>query len=73
MSNYLLFTTAAEYSDENGVTCTLEDHLAYLYKWGGSADNFDSADTIKEAIELADAEGFDVAVVDTIDYEIVYG
>jgi len=72
MLNYLLFTIDNEYSDDNGVTCTFDDHLAYLNKWGGSGDNYDSADCLKEAIEMADSEHFDVAVVDSMSYDVVY-
>jgi len=72
MLNYLLFTADNEYTDDTGVTCTLDDHLAYLSKWGGSSDNYDRFDDLKEAIDEADSEAFDVVVVDSMSYEVIY-
>jgi len=72
MSNYLLFNTDNVYTDDNGNECTLDRHLFSLYKYGGSPDNFDSAENNPEAIEKADSEEFGVVVVSSLDYEILY-
>ena len=69
---FLLFAIENEYTNDSGEPCSLDDHLAYLRKWGGSADNFDIAESLSEAEELADVVYFDAVVVEDLDYNVVY-
>lgn len=65
---FFVFNVENDYTTDEGKPCSLEGHLRYLEKWGGSPDFFDSAETLEEAIFIADDEYGDFVVVEDLEW-----
>ena len=68
---YLIFHTKTEYEQE-----TIEEHINYLKKWGGTPNFWDSYNDLMEAMEQAkyfhEMENCKVVIYDEETENIVY-
>ena len=52
-NRYCLFLDDGRYTDEEGAACSMDEHLAYLRKWGGTPDMWCGHDDFDVAVEEA--------------------